>query len=134
MDTYIRILKNILKSINNEEFEDMIKNILIKIVDIYFLERDIQKFNIDNFFKKYNMNMYNLLKKYVLTKSKNLIFKKHIYDKREYIIFLLKNYIISNDDETYNNIANEILKKDINCYTKYVNNYCKNRIVDNYQK
>ena len=89
----------------------MIKNILIKIFDIYFLERDIQKYNIDNVFKKYNMNMYNLLKKYVLTKFKKLIFKKHKYDKRVYIIFLLKNNIILNDDETYSNIANEKLKK-----------------------
>ena len=48
----------------------MIKNILIKIFDTYFLERDIQKYNIDNVFKKYNMNMYNLLeKKYSLTES-----------------------------------------------------------------
>ena len=60
----------------------MIKNILIKIFDIHFLERDIQKYNIDNIFKKCNMNMYNLLKKYVLTKSKRLISKKHKYDKR----------------------------------------------------
>ena len=44
-------------------FEDIIKNILIKIFDIYLLERDIQKYNIDNVFKKYNVNMYNLLKK-----------------------------------------------------------------------
>ena len=86
MHTYIEVLKIILK--NDENFEDMIKNILIKIFDIYFLERDIQKYNIDNVFKKYNMNMYNLLeKKYTLTKSKKLIFKKHKYDKREYIIF-----------------------------------------------
>ena len=35
--------------------------------------------------------MYNFLsKKYVLTKSKKLIFIKHEYDKREYIINLLK--------------------------------------------
>ena len=61
MDTYIKVLKIILK--NDEDFEDMIKNILIKIFDIYFLERDIQKYNIDNVFKKYNMNMYNLLEK-----------------------------------------------------------------------
>ena len=92
MDTYIEVLKIILK--NDENFEDMIKNILIKIFDAYFLERDIQKYNIDNVFKKYNMNMYNLLKKYVLTKSKKLIFKKHKYDKREYIIFLLKKIIL----------------------------------------
>ena len=57
MDGYIEILKN------NDEFEDIIKNILIKIFDTYFLERDIQKYNIDNVFKKYNMNMYNLLEK-----------------------------------------------------------------------
>ena len=63
MDTYIDLLKNMLKNVNNEEFEDIIKNILIKIFDIYFLERDIQKYNIDNIFKKYNINMYNLLEK-----------------------------------------------------------------------
>ena len=72
----------------------MIKNILIKIFDIYFLERDIQKYNIDNVFKKYNMNIYNSLeKKCSLTKSNRLIFKKHIYDKKEYIIFLFKKII-----------------------------------------
>ena len=35
------------------------------------------------YLKKYNINMYNLLeKKYLLTKSNRLIFKKHIYDKK----------------------------------------------------
>ena len=90
MDTYIDILKNILKNFNNQ-CGDIIKNVLIKIFDIYYLERDIQKYNIDNVFKKYNMNMYNLLKrKYVLTKSRKVIFKKHKYDKKEYIMLLLK--------------------------------------------
>ena len=90
MDGYIEILKIILKNFSNQ-CDDIIKNILIKIFDIYYLERDIEKYNIDNVFKKYNMNMYNLLeKKYKMTKSKKLIFKKHRYDKREYIIFLLK--------------------------------------------
>ena len=37
------------------------------------------------------MNMYNLLcRKYVMTKSKRLMFIKHKYDKKEYIINLLK--------------------------------------------
>ena len=31
-------------------------------------------------------------------------------------------------------LSNEILKRNINCCTKYVNNYCKNRIVDNIKK
>ena len=75
MDGDIEILKIILKNFNNQ-CDDIIKNILIKIFDIYFLERDIQKYNIDNMFKKYNQYMYNLLKKYIMTNSKKLIFKK----------------------------------------------------------
>ena len=51
MDTYIEILKTILKNDNNEEFDDIIKNILAKIFDIYYLERDFQKYNIDNILK-----------------------------------------------------------------------------------
>ena len=59
--------------------------------------------------------MYNLLKqKYDMTTSQKLIFKKHKYIKKEYIIKLLKNNnIILNKDESYNKIANEILKKKI---------------------
>ena len=64
--------------------------------------------------------MYNLLsRKYSLTKSKKLMFIKHKYDKKEYIINLLKknkNFILE-DDESYKNIADDILKSDINCYT-----------------
>ena len=75
--------------------------------------------------------MYNLLsRKYALTKSKKLIFKKHKYDKREYITFLLKkNNIDLNEDESYKSIVDEIFN-DINCYTKYINNYCRDRILN----
>ena len=80
---YIDVLRNVLKNFNNTEFDDIIKNILIKIFDIYYLERDIQQYNIDNVFKKYNINIYNLLsRKFVLTKSKRLMFIKHKYDKK----------------------------------------------------
>ena len=129
---YIDVLMNVLKNFDNTEFDDIIKNILIKIFDIYYLERDIQQYNIDNIFKKYNINMYNLLsRKYVLTKSKRFMFIKHKYDKKEYIIKLLKkNNIVLNDSETYTSITNEILKNDIDCYTKYVNDFCKNRIIN----
>ena len=41
MDTYIEILKIILKNDNNEEFDDIIKNVLVKIFDIHYLDRDI---------------------------------------------------------------------------------------------
>ena len=84
------------------------------------------------FFKKYNINMYNLLKrKHILTKSKKLIFKKHKSDKREYIMFLLKkNNILLNEDESYKSIADEILENNINCYTKYINDYCRDRLLN----
>ena len=129
--SYIEILKIILKNFNNQ-CDDIIKNILIKIFDIYYLGRDKQEYNIDNVFKKYNINMYNLLKrKHILTKSEKLIFKKHKYDKREYIMFLLKkNNIDLNEDESYKSIVDEILKSDINCYTKYINNYCRDRVLN----
>ena len=49
MDNYIDLLRNILKNFSNtDEFDDIIKYVLIKIVDIYYLERDIQSYNIDN--------------------------------------------------------------------------------------
>ena len=135
MNTYIEILKNIIKNDNNKEFDDIIKNILVKIFDIYYLDRDFQSYNIDNVFKKYNMNMYNLLKrKYKLTKSKKLIFKKHIYNKREYIIFLLKkNNFILNENETYDLIINKILKTKIYCYRKFVKDYCHDRFLNHNQ-
>ena len=74
---YIDVLRHILKNFDDNEFDHIIKKLLIKIFDIYYLERDIQLYNIDNVFKKYNMNMYNLLsKKITLTKSKkNYIYK-----------------------------------------------------------
>ena len=45
MNGYIEILKIMLKK-NTNEYDDIIKNILIKIFDIYYLDRDIQKYNI----------------------------------------------------------------------------------------
>ena len=135
---YINILRSILKYSNDDQFDDIIKNLLIKIFDIYYLERDIQIYNIDNVFKKYNINMYNLLcKKHVLAKSKKLIFIKHKYYKKEYFINLLKkdkNFILE-DNETYKNIADEISKNyNIDCYTKYVNDFCYNRLLTKKKK
>ena len=130
MEKYIEILKSILKNFNDDEdFILIIKIILIKIFDIYYLERNNQIYNLDNLFKKYNTNMYNLLKqKYILTKSEKLIFKKHKYVKKEYVIKLLKKHnIVLNKNETYSNIANEILKKENIKLVSYVYNFVKNR-------
>ena len=39
-----------------------------------------------------------------------------------------RNFILE-DDESYKNIVNEILKSDIDCYTKYINDFCSNRLL-----
>ena len=130
---YIDVLRSILKNFNDNQFDDIIKNILIKIFDIYYLERNIQMYNIDNVFKKYNINMYDLsCRKYTLTKSKRLVLIKHRYDKKEYIVKLLKNNInfYLKEGETYNDIVNEILKNDTECYTRYVNKFCCDRALN----
>ena len=118
---------------NANEYDYIIKNILFKIFDDYYSNRDKMEYNIDNIFKKYNIDMYNLLKeKYILTKSKKLIFKKHKYDRREYIMSLLKkNNINLNEGETFKSITDKILKNDVNCYTKYINNYRSNHLDKN---
>ena len=130
---YLDALRSILKNFNDNQFDDIIKNILIIIFDIYYIERDIQKYNIDNVFNKYNINMYNLLcRKYTLTKSKRLVFIKHRYDKKEYIVKLLKKNInfYLKEGETYGDIVNEILKNDTGSYTRYVNKFCHDRALN----
>ena len=49
----------------------------------------------------------------------------------EYIINLLKKNknLILEDDESYKSIANEVLKSNIDCYTKYINDFCSNRLL-----
>ena len=46
-------------------------------------------------------------------------------------MFLLKkNNIDLNEYESYKSMVDEILKNDINCYTKYINNYCRDRVLN----
>ena len=35
-----------------------------------------------------------------------------------------------NENETYKSIVDEILKNNINCYTKFIKDYCCNRILN----
>ena len=76
--------------------------------------------------------MYDLLsEKYKMTTSNKLIFIKHVYDKKEYIIKLLKkdkNFKLD-ENETYKSVSDEILKNDgdIDCYVKFVNDFCYDR-------
>ena len=77
--------------------------------------------------------MYNLLKeKFLLRNSKKLIFKKHKYNKREYIMFLLKkNNFILNEDEDEDYIINKLLNHDISSYTKFIKDFCDDRLKNN---
>ena len=52
-----------------------------------------------------------------------------MYGKREYIMFLLKKNNL-NEDDNYKSIVDEILKNDIKCYTKYVNKFCHDRLLN----
>ena len=135
MNRYINILQNVIKNNYVNEFDYFIKNILDKIFDNYYKDRNEFNHNIDNVFKKYNINMYNLLKeKYILTNSKKLIFKKHKYNKREYIMFLLKknNFILNKDeDEDEGYIINKLLNHDIYSYTKFIKDFCDDRLENN---
>ena len=40
-----------------------------------------------------------------------------------------KSFILK-DNETYKNIVDEILKSDVDCYTKYVNDFCRDRLLN----
>ena len=95
-ENYINTIRCIFKNFpNSNEFNNTIKDILNKIFDTYFLERNIQLYNIDNLFK--NIILICIIyypKKYIMTNSKRLMFIKHRYNKKEYIYeFIKKDYI-----------------------------------------
>ena len=45
------------------------------------------------------------------------------------MINLLKKNLILEDDESYKEIADDILKSDVDCYTKYIDEFCSNRLL-----
>ena len=76
MNKYIKLLKNLILFEN--EFDDEIKNILYKIFNDYYLNRSKYLYNIDNLYKKYDKEKYELIKnKYLIKNNKNntLIFR-----------------------------------------------------------
>ena len=63
MDEYIVLLRNIVKNFDNE-FDDIIKRILNKIFNHYYVNRnDKYIYCIDNLYKKYDITKYNFIKK-----------------------------------------------------------------------
>ena len=127
---YINLIRNILMNFNNG-FDDVIIRILAKIFDDYYMNRFEKIYNIDNLFKKYDKNIYDLLnKKYNLTQNNKLIFRFRKYNKKEYIIKLLKQnvHFFLEQNETYKSVTQDILKlPNIQCYAKFINKKYKDK-------
>ena len=110
---YIDLLKCILKNFDGE-FDCVIKKILSKIFEEYCLNRNDKIYCIDNLYKKFYVGRYNFIKKkYGVVKNEKLIFQFNRYNKKAYIIKLLKeNFrVILDENETYDKVADDILKK-----------------------
>ena len=61
---YINLLRNIVKNFKcSNEFDDIIKRILDKIFNNYYVNREKYIYNIDNLYKKYDISKYNFIKK-----------------------------------------------------------------------
>ena len=116
MENYIDLLRNIVKNFKySNEFDDIIKRILNKIFNNYYVNREKYIYCIDNLYKKYDISKYNFIKKkYGISKKEDFI---DLIDIKYYIIKLLKENDIK---ENYEMIANEILKNNIKNYKEYV--------------
>ena len=122
---YFSLLRNVLKNFDNNEFGSIIKNILSKIFNEYYMNRNNKIYCIDNLYKKFYVGRYNFIKKkYGIVKNKKLIFRLNRYSKKSYIIKLLKDdfHVILDDNETYDKVASDILQRNnIKNYKKYNN-------------
>ena len=107
MENYIDLLRNILKNFKySNEFDDIIKRILDKIFNNYYVNREKYIYNIDNLYKKYDISKYNFIKKkYRISEKEDLIFRFNRYNKK-----LLKE----------NNIVNDLLTEEIKNYKQYI--------------
>ena len=115
---YIDLSRNIVKNFKySNEFDDVIKRILDKIFNNYYVNRNKYTYCIDNLYKKYDVAKYNFIKKkYGICKKENLIFRFNRCNKKYYILKLLKENNIINDL-----LVEEILKNnEIKNYKKYI--------------
>ena len=123
-----------MKNFDNNEFNDIIKNILSKNFDEYYMNRNDKIYCIDNLYKKFYVGRYNFIKKkYEIIKNENLIFRFNRYSRKCYIIKLLKDNfrVILEENETYESVTDIILQKtDIKNYKRYIDNMFINREID----
>ena len=105
----------------------MIKKILSKIFNDYYMNRNSYIYCIDNLYKKYYIGRYNRIKKkYEIVKNSKLILDL-IDILKKVIIKLLKEdfHVILDEGQTYKSIADNILQmSNIKNYKKYINNIC----------
>ena len=122
MENYIDLLRNIVKNFKySNEFDDIIKRILDKIFNNYYVNRRKYIYNIDNLYKKYDISKYNFIKKkYGISKKEDLIFRFNRYNKK----LLKENYEQEQDD--FKIILNKRFCHYIPCVNKIIgsNNYC----------
>ena len=72
MEKYINLLRYLVKNFDNE-YDDVIKNILTKIFNNYYVNRSKYIYNIDNLYKKYDDTKYEILKnKFGINKKDDL--------------------------------------------------------------
>ena len=90
------------------------------------MNRNDNIYCIDNLYKKFYVSKYNRIKKkYGIVKNEKLIFRFNRYNKKAYIIKLLKdNFRVTLDEnETYDKVADDIVQlSDIKNYKKYIDN------------
>ena len=116
MEKHINLLRYLVNNFDNE-YDDVIKNILTKIFNNYYVNRSKYIYNIDNLYKKYDDTKYEILtNKFGINKKDDLIFRFNRYNKKYYIKKLLYQKGIDNDD-----LLNDILKNDkITNYKEYI--------------
>ena len=121
---YTDVLRCILKNFNDNQFDDIIKNILIKIFDIYYLKRGIQQYNIDNvklsecqLFSGGDSSEIDKIPE-LFFKKRNLIIMKNLNDNK----CLLYCYIRKHLNPITTNLS-RVRKKDIEISKKLIDEF-----------
>ena len=95
MENYINVLRCILKNFNimkNNEFDNIIKFIIKKIFDDYYMNKNKYIWCVDNLIRRYDIRYFDLQAKYGTVKTNKMIYRFNRYSKRNYTKKLLSNH------------------------------------------
>ena len=93
---YIDLLRNIFKNFDNNEIDDIIKNILNKTFAEYYIYRNDKIYCLDNLYRKYDIGRYNFIKKkHKIVRNCNLVFRFNKYSKKLYNKIIKRHYTCS---------------------------------------